>query len=316
MIEIIQKKGSNVSPVSISEFRLNSQLTWINCSAPDDDDFSWLHKTFRIPRSELQECISAKENPRIEHKEDYTQILFKAAYMKTVAQTTLVGVFLIKKTIILIHKLEPESVPSSETVSKSFMSKDHEFLLFNIMASQVQNFDLILDKIEDQIDLLEEKILNEVKVDYNHQSYLHKKSLIFLRKALKNNAEVAKGIRRDHYKIFRDPSLFDDLLYDINRLMDLEEISRDRLSEILNIYISNTSKKTNEIMKGLTILASVFAFPMLISGIYGMNFRYDAIESPFNMPELFWRYGYIFSLGLMLFSIVIALIYIKHKKYI
>ncbi len=316
MIEIIQKKSSSVASVRISEFRLNSQLTWLNCSSPTEEDFSWLNRTFGIPKSELHECISAKENPRIEHKENYTQILFKAATMKTVAQTSLVGVFLIKKTVILIHKLESESVPSSDTVSKSFMSRDHEFLLFNIMASQVQNFDLILDKIEDQIDLLEEKILNEVRVDYNHQSYMHKKSLIFLRKALKNNAEVAKGIRRDHYRIFKDPALFDDLLYDINRLMDLEEISRDRLSEILNIYISNTSKKTNEIMKGLTILASVFAFPMLITGIYGMNFQYDAVESPFNMPELLWRYGYIFSLGLMLFSIVIAFIYIKHKKYI
>ena len=315
MIEIIRKKGANLIPLDIDDFKLNNQLTWVNVTSPSEEEINRLSVLLKIPKAELNESVSLKENPRVEYKEEYTQVLFKAATMKTTAQTNLTGIFIMKNTTVFIHKIEMETIPSAEVLAKNFMSQDNTFLLYNILMTMVQNFDIILDKIEDQIDLLEEKILNEVSIDYNKQSYRHKKSLIFLRKSLKNNVEVIKSLKRDYFKVFKDTSLFDDLLYDITRMMDLEEVNRDRLSEILNIYISTTSKKTNEIMKGLTILASIFAFPMLISGIYGMNFHYSS-NAPTNMPEIYWEYGYLFSLGLMLVSILMTFLYIKYKKYI
>jgi len=86
------------------------------------------------------------------------------------------------------------------------------------------------------------------------------------------------------------------------RLMDLLENYRDLSSGLLEVYLTSVSNRMNEIMKVLTIISTIFMPLSFIAGVYGMNF--DPAVSPYEMPELKWRYGYPFALGLMLFSVL------------
>jgi len=103
------------------------------------------------------------------------------------------------------------------------------------------------------------------------------------------------------------------LYNDVTQLIDMEGTYRDILTGTLDIYLSSISNNLNQVMKTLTIVASFVLIPTLISGIYGMNF---SKASPYNMPELYWQYGYFFALGLMLFSIIFTYIFFRKKGWL
>ena len=85
------------------------------------------------------------------------------------------------------------------------------------------------------------------------------------------------------------------------------------VSGMLDIYLSSQSNRMNEVMKVLTIFASIFIPLTFIAGVYGMNFNPQI--SPFNMPELSWRFGYFFALGIMIAVALSMLAYFKRKKW-
>jgi magnesium transporter len=92
------------------------------------------------------------------------------------------------------------------------------------------------------------------------------------------------------------------------------ETFREIASGLMDLYLSGVSNRMNEIMKVLTILSTIFLPITAIGGIYGMNFHHEV--SPYNMPELDWRYGYPFALGLMALSVVCLLFYYRRKGWI
>src|SRR5262249_22785000 len=97
-------------------------------------------------------------------------------------------------------------------------------------------------------------------------------------------------------------------------VMDMVETFREIASGLMDLYLSAVSNRMNEIMKVLTIISTIFLPLTFIAGIYGMNFDPDA--SPFNLPELRWRYGYPFALGLMLASMAVLVYYYRRKGWI
>ena len=98
------------------------------------------------------------------------------------------------------------------------------------------------------------------------------------------------------------------------QVMDMVETFREIASGLMDLYLSGVSNRMNEIMKVLTVISTIFLPLTFIAGVYGMNF--DAERSPFNMPELKWRYGYPFALGLMLLSAFGLLLYYRKKGWL
>jgi len=98
-------------------------------------------------------------------------------------------------------------------------------------------------------------------------------------------------------------------VYDhVIQVIDNVEMFREMSSSILDIYLSSTSYKLNEIMKVLTIISTIFIPLTFIVGLYGMNFKY--------FPEIDWKYGYLFVWGIMLGVTTLMLYYFKKKKWL
>ena len=113
--------------------------------------------------------------------------------------------------------------------------------------------------------------------------------------------EFAEKIDQSQIKNFR--YVYDDIV----QLIDMVATYRDILTGSLDIYVSSVSNNLNTIIKRMTAFASIILVPTFITGLYGMNFKF--------MPEIGWKYGYMFAWGTILFSIVFLIIYFKKKDW-
>lgn len=142
-----------------------------------------------------------------------------------------------------------------------------------------------------------------------------KRRLIFLRKSVWPLREVVHGLTQTESNLLSDDAsvYYRDIYDHVIQVVDTIEAFRDTVSGMLDIYLSSLSYKLNEVMKVLTIIATIFMPLTFIAGIYGMNFNWHA--SRFNMPELNWRFGYFFALGVMTTVACAMIFYFKKKKW-
>jgi magnesium transporter len=119
---------------------------------------------------------------------------------------------------------------------------------------------------------------------------------------------ISRLIQSDSNLISNDTRIFlRDVLDHAQEVHETLQIQRELAFNLMEMYMSSMSNRMNEVMKVLTIMASIFIPLTFIAGVYGMNFRF--------MPELEWKYGYFLSLGLMLLVFVSLLLYFKKKKW-
>ena len=137
-----------------------------------------------------------------------------------------------------------------------------------------------------------------------------KREMIFLRGSVWPLREMIGGLARCDSPLIREPSViyFRDIYDHAVQVIDTIETYRDMLSGMLDIYLSSISNRMNEIMKVLTIIATIFMPLTFLAGVYGMNFKY--------MPELEWRWGYFVLWGVMVVIAMIMLNYFRRKKWL
>jgi len=131
---------------------------------------------------------------------------------------------------------------------------------------------------------------------------------------LTGNREVIAGIEKEYVMHIekKNVKLFRNIYNDVVQLIDMVSTNREILTGAMDIYLSSISNSMNVIMKTLTIISAFVLIPTLISGVYGMNFAGGGL----NMPELTWRYGYVFALLLMLVSVLVLFIWFKKRKWL
>ncbi len=137
-----------------------------------------------------------------------------------------------------------------------------------------------------------------------------KREMIYLRKQVWPLREVLGNLSKADSGLIKEPTvIFLRDVYDHTiQVMDTIESYRDILSGMLDNYLSVVSTKMNEVMKLLTIIATIFIPITFVVGLYGMNFHY--------MPELSWKWGYFAVLGFMLCVVVFMLICFKRKNWL
>ena len=189
------------------------------------------------------------------------------------------------------------------------------YFVYRFIDSLISDFFNILDTTEDYIDNIEDKVLQEKTALVPKKIFIQKRTLLYIYKSLIANREVISSIEREYLREFRkeEMRLFRDLYNDIAQLIDIVSVYRDILTSVLDMYLSSVSNNLNKIMKVLTAISAFVLIPTLISGIYGMNFQR---VSPWNMPELYWKYGYVIVLGIMVLSVIIVYIWFKKKGWL
>ncbi len=185
-----------------------------------------------------------------------------------------------------------------------------DYLAYSLLDALVDGYFVILERLGDRIDLLEEELIARPGRHLVEQLYQLKRELLFLHKAVWPLREVISSLVRRESPLIREstaPYLRD--VYDhVVQAIDSVEIYRDMLSTMLDLYLSSVSNRMNEIMKVLTVIATIFMPLTFLAGVYGMNFKY--------MPELDWKYGYLFAWTVMIAIGIGMGYYFKRKKWL
>jgi magnesium transporter len=185
-----------------------------------------------------------------------------------------------------------------------------DYLTYALIDAIVDSYFIILEKLGEQIEFLEEKVVNEPTQEVPHDIHKLKRAMIFLRKSIWPLREVISGMERGDSPLIRESThvYLRDIYDHTIRIIETIETFRDILSGILDVYLSSISNRINAVMKVLTIIATIFMPLTFLAGVYGMNFRY--------MPELEWPWGYPAILLLMAVISIFMLFYFRRKKWL
>lgn len=185
-----------------------------------------------------------------------------------------------------------------------------DYLAYALMDMIVDNYFTILEKIGEDIEDLEDELVVNPTTKTLQKIHKLKGDMIILRRAVWPLREVINSLGRvDPPLINESTKIYLRDVYDHTiQIIDTVETYRDMLSGMLDIYLSSISNRMNEIMKVLTIIATIFIPLTFITGVYGMNFKY--------MPELYWPWAYPAVWIIMIVTAIAMLIYFRRKRWL
>lgn len=191
-----------------------------------------------------------------------------------------------------------------------------DYLAYSLMDAIVDGYFLILEKIGEKIDAAEEDLISNPLPQTMKIIHKLKQEAIFLRKSVWPLREVVGGLEHSESKLIKKSTrMFLRNLYDHTiQVIETIETFRDVVTGMLDIYLSSVSNRMNEIMKVLTIIATIFIPMTFIVGVYGMNFNTKV--SRWSMPELNSPYGYVGVWIVMISMALVMLSYFKRKHWI
>ena len=185
-----------------------------------------------------------------------------------------------------------------------------DYLAYSLIDAIVDNYFVILEKRGETIEEMEDKLVTNPTSETLQALHDLKREMIFLRKSVWPLREVISRLERSESPLINKSTFvyLRDVYDHTIQVMDSVDTFRDMLSGMLDIYLSSVSNRMNEVMKVLTVIATIFIPLTFIAGIYGMNFKY--------MPELGQAWGYPAVLILMLAIAVVMLINFRRKKWL
>jgi len=301
----ISSRGLNRSDISKSN--------WVHLEKAKKEDFDSI-KSLKIGHRDFKSCLDKLERSRLVIRENYTLILLKISTTKTARSATM-GLFLFDKKVITVHEFGCPFV--LDIINHPENIKSINGLLIRIIQEVTKTFFTKTDLLEEEVSKIEDRISSKSSKATIEKLFKVRKELVFLARSVSGNRDVINSMitNATMFKLNKLEKLdLSEIHTDQIQLAETMAIYREILSNAVEIYNSNISNYMNKIIQRITIVGSFILLPTLIASIYGMNFKPET--SPYNMPELTWKYGYFFSLGLMAVSIICTYSYFRVKKWV
>ena len=311
-----EKEAKNVE--ESFPFKDKPTVTWINIDGVHQlEILEKIGEHFNIHPLVLEDIANTGQRPKIEDFVDYIFLTLKMLrYSESEKETKVEQVSVILGSNFVISFQESEgdvfdSIRERIRADKGRIRKmGSDYLAYALMDAIVDNYFTILERLGDRIEDFEEELVVNPTPETLQAIHHLKREMIFLRKSVWPLREVINRLERwESSLIKKSTSIYLRDLYDHTiQVIDSIETFRDVLSGMLDIYLSSVSNRMNEVMKVLTIIATIFIPLTLIAGIYGMNFRF--------MPELEMSVGYPIVLLIMLSIGVLMIFYFRKKRWL
>lgn len=291
--------------------------TWINISGVHDVDvLQSLGSYFDIHPLVLEDIVNTIQRPKLESFDKYLYIVIRSLGFneQNEVESDQVSLVLFKNMLFSFQEGRQEvfqPIFDRLAVNDSRIRKlGTDYLLYALMDCIVDQYFTVLDKMGDKIEELEDAIMDNPDQRTLHDIQMIRRELIYFRKSVWPLRDVLNSLYRDDSTLI-DPSMriyLRDVYDHTIHIIDSIENYRDMVMSLVDTYMSSVSNRMNEVMKVLTIIATIFIPLTFIAGVYGMNFEY--------MPELKLHWGYPVTLIVMLLISVIMLIYFRRKKWL
>ena len=295
----------------------SSATTWINIDGIHDVTFmEHLGKQHGIHPLTLEDVLNTTQRPKAEAFDDYLYVVLKMMRYDIAGDAVAAEqVSLIIGPHILVSLQEAAGdvfEPVRERIRKGkgrIRAGGSDYLAYALIDAIVDNYFMILEHVGQRLEEMEAAIDDRPDADLLASIHEVRQELIFLRKQIWPMREVIAHLLKDDSPFISDATrLFIRDTYDHTiQVIDTIESFRDILSNLQDLYLSMISNRMNEVMKVLTIIATIFIPITFIAGIYGMNFQ--------HMPELAWRWGYPSVWILIVAVVAVMLIYFRRQKW-
>ncbi|RHW35041.1 magnesium and cobalt transport protein CorA [Lysinibacillus yapensis] len=272
---------------------------WVDFSEPTDEELNLLSDKFHFHPLAIEDCVQEFQRPKLDYYKTYTFYVTHILHEENEAIfKDELDFFVGESCIVTFHKvplMEVNIVWERLVAQDSLTDWDPYYVFYEILDKIVDNyFPLIYtieDKLEKMIDNTRKKAMNQLM----DELFETRNRLLALLHSVNPMRDLLYRMLNSHHlnlnRISERREYFSDIYDHLLKLSEMVMSNREVTADIRDSYLSLNSHQTNNVMKLLTIITSIFAPLTFIAGIYGMNFD--------NIPELSWKYGYLFSLVLM-----------------
>lgn len=328
VITLIQYDSERIFESQFEKFedlmeRFDPTMTnWINVDGLSDIALlQKLGERFNIHPLALEDVLNTTQRPKVEHYTDHFFIVSEMIYEED-ERVTLeqLSIFLGKSYVLTIQEESEhdvfEQVRSRLRAGRGYARKmKADYLAYALLDATVDQFYPILESLGDSIESIEEELLRKPSRETLRRLYEQKRLLLQLRRTAWPQREIFNTlIRDDSGLILKETQVFLRDCYDhTSQVIDILENFRDLSTGLMDVYLSSLGFRTNEIMRVLTVISSIFIPLTFLAGVYGMNFN---TAHPWNMPELNWPFGYVFCLVVMASIAAGMVIFFKRKKWL
>ncbi len=316
----IYKKGepfkSDVSRQELAKAVWDKEaVVWVDLEEPSEFESEMLVEIFNFHPLAVEDSVNDLSQPKLDDYEEYLFLVVHTIDYKSKDElaTIELDIFFNKNYVVTVHKKPVKSVEQVRDLlakkANGFISNGPDMLVHAILDRLVDNFSPVLHLYDERIDELEEKLFNESSTDFLTQILQIQKDIWKLRRVAGPQRDVINQLSRTQTAFIKPKHLiyFRDIYDHLFQTYQTAEGFCELLNGILQVYFSHASTKLNEVMKTMTVIATLAMPSVVIASIYGMNFR--------KMPELDWEWGYFFALGLMALSSVVTVIYMRTRKW-
>ena len=306
------------NPEAAFKFENEESITWINVNGLSNaEHIQQLGKYFDLHPLIREDIVNTNQRPKIDEYEDYLFIVAKMLYHKENGdlENEHISIVLGKDYVITFQEADGDVFNEvRDRISNAkgrIRNNGSDYLVFTLLDAIIDNYFVVIEEISDKIETLEEQLfIAQPSDDITFEIQELKRTVLRIRRAVFPLREVINRMEKiDSILIEAKTQNYIRDLYDhIVQVSENIEIYREMTWGLMDMYMTTISNKMNEVMKVLTIMASIFIPLTFIAGIYGMNFD--------NMPELHYENGYYVLWGAMIIVFLGMIYYFKRKKWL
>jgi magnesium transporter len=310
------EKFTSSSPEDAFKFEAADRITWFNIDGlSNTEEIEKLGKYYDLHPLIIEDIVNTTQRPKIDEYEDYLFIVAKMLYYQDGRLVNEHISFVLGKDYVLSFQEADGDVFDGvrgrlEKAYGRIRTNGSDYLVFALLDAIVDHYFLVVDELSEKVENLEEQLFeSQPSDDITYEIQELKRSILRVRRAVFPLKEVIsrfQNLENDLIKI-RTKNYINDLHDHILQVSENIDLYREMAWGLMDMYMTTISNKMNEVMKVLTIMASIFIPLTFIAGIYGMNFEY--------IPELQWKYSYFVLWGIMITIFILMIYYFKRKNW-
>jgi magnesium transporter len=296
-------------------------VTWVHVVGLGDVEvIEALGRTFGIHRLALADVVHDQQRPKVQRWGEITQIVARMVDEVGSAQTEQLSVFVGHDFVLSFEARGGELFAHlRERLRDGLGELRHgktDFLAYALLDAVIDAFFPVVEQIGDELDQIEDDLPAMTQPQLTPRLRQVKHDLLHIRRALWPLRDVLGGLASGQCPHVQEETrnYLRDCQDHCAQLIDIVGTYRELAADLVDLQLAVAGQRLNEVMKVLTVMATVFIPLTFISSIYGMNF--DPETSPLNMPELRWYWGYPFALGLMGATTLVLLVYFRRRGWI
>jgi magnesium transporter len=297
--------------------KATENVSWIKVSGIHDPEIIQnFGKRFGIHPLIQSDIMNTELRPKFEDHADYIFLILKIPYFDEKGRLEIdqISILLAKNYVVTFQESEDDIFePIRKRIKESvgtMRNRKSDYLSYALTDVIIDNYFVVMEKIGNLTEVLEEELMSNPTKQTLNTIYLLKRQMTTLRKSTWPSRDVIDSFERSQSPLIDADTraYIRDAYSHAVQVMDTVESLREMVGGMLDTYLSSLSNRMNEVMKTLTIIASIFIPITFIAGIYGTNFEY--------IPELSWHGSYFVMLGVMILITGIMIVYFKKKQWL